>query len=145
MPPGITILPVASMKRLALLASYVPAAATAAIFSPEIAMSQGATPAGVTTRSLVMIRSNIVNTSSIGSSHPRRRVSTAKQILLGSRLRGNDDYFLQTFAHCQANKLFLAVPSHQRNKLAHALPLFARIDRRFDALAAFRCQHLTGQ
>src|ERR1043166_104517 len=57
-PPGITILPAASITRAA-PASSVPGAATAAMVSPLIATSQRATPCGVTTSPPRMMRSSI--------------------------------------------------------------------------------------
>src|SRR5262245_50478784 len=59
MPPGMTTCLVASITRLPDSAASVPSAAMAAMVSPATAISQRATPCGVTTSPPRMIRSNI--------------------------------------------------------------------------------------
>ncbi|PYM12321.1 MAG: hypothetical protein DMD81_24330 [Candidatus Rokuibacteriota bacterium] len=65
MPPGITILPVASITRPASSGS-VPGSATATIFSPWTATSHAPTPHGATTRPPRTTRSSIAPRYSMG-------------------------------------------------------------------------------
>src|SRR5262245_39217870 len=59
MPPGMTILAVASTTRVASPSASVPGDATAAMVSPLMARSQRVTPCGVTTSPPRMIRSSM--------------------------------------------------------------------------------------